>query len=333
MRYISLYFFGFLIFSLSVSVVSCSGSPRSSAFVPPLLSDTGASTSLFSVTESLLADVDSCYEVDGEMHGGVVEEALADIPGTIKWCIVRYIAINSLAISNEMWFLTAEPVVFIPMVLTWFTQWRHCEVSSRSISFSNKSICLTYTVASSLVCTSPLAVIGLLDVLMVSNLAEIRSSEWTDGNFCLEDFSPSTHVDLVLRLARKVWRQCVLVSARDLGFRCGNCNGLLANTDLFFLPLVTDTFSSFNAWQSLSTLYHCSWFNFPMPGVKVSKSKFLIYTPINHGFQLLTVRSWYLLMNLHVVQLQYGFELIRLTYPQFAQTFQDVIGWKFWHGQ
>ena len=32
----------------------------------------------------------------------------------------------------------------------------------------------------------------------------------------------------------------------------------------FFFPLVTDTFSSFNAGQSLPTLYHCSWLNFPM---------------------------------------------------------------------
>ena len=40
-----------------------------------------------------------------------------------------------------------------------------------------KSNSLTYTVASSLVCTSPLAVntvVGLLDVLMVSNSAEQR---------------------------------------------------------------------------------------------------------------------------------------------------------------
>ena len=52
------------------------------------------------------------------------------------------------------------------------------EFSSRSITLTNKSNCLTYTVASSLVCTSPLAVItvvGLLDVLMVSNSAELRS--------------------------------------------------------------------------------------------------------------------------------------------------------------
>ena len=31
-------------------------------------------------------------------------------------------------------------------------------------------------------------------------------------------------------------------------------------------------------------------------------------------------------MYFHAVQFQYGFELIRLTYSQFVQTFQDIIG-------
>ena len=61
-------------------------------------------------------------------------------------------------------------------------------------------------------------------------------------------------------LAQKVWRQCVF--AHDLGYREGNCNGLLANTGLFF-PLVTDTFSSFNTDDSVSTIYHGSCFNSP----------------------------------------------------------------------
>ena len=36
--------------------------------------------------------------------------------------MVGYIAINSLAISDEMWFLTAGPVVCIPMILTEFSR-------------------------------------------------------------------------------------------------------------------------------------------------------------------------------------------------------------------
>ena len=57
-------------------------SPRSSSFVPPLLSDTGVSTPLFSDTESLLTDVDSCDEDGDEVDEGLEEEEFADIPGT-----------------------------------------------------------------------------------------------------------------------------------------------------------------------------------------------------------------------------------------------------------
>ena len=52
------------------------------------------------------------------------------------------------------------------------------EVFRRSMTLTNKSNSLTYTVASSLVCTSPLAVItvvGFLDIFMVFNSAELRS--------------------------------------------------------------------------------------------------------------------------------------------------------------
>ena len=59
---------------------SCNGSSRSSSFVPPHLSDTGVSTPLFSDTESLLADVDSCDEDGDEADESVAEEELADIP-------------------------------------------------------------------------------------------------------------------------------------------------------------------------------------------------------------------------------------------------------------
>ena len=68
-----------------------------------------------------------------------------------------------------------------------------------------------------------------------------------------------------------------------------------------FFPLVTETFSSFNASDSLS-------FTSPMPGVNVSQAEFLIYAPLHHGFQLLIVGNRCLLMNLDVVQFQYLFK-------------------------
>ena len=58
-----------------------------------------------------------------------------------------------------------------------FASERTACVSSRSFTVTNKSNSLTYTVASSLVCTSPVAVItvvGFSDILVVSNSAEFR---------------------------------------------------------------------------------------------------------------------------------------------------------------
>ena len=61
----------------------------------------------------LTSITESCDEDDDEVGESVVEEELTDKP----WYIVGYIAINSLAISDEMWFLTAGPVVGIPIDL------------------------------------------------------------------------------------------------------------------------------------------------------------------------------------------------------------------------
>ena len=77
----------------------------------------------------------------------------------------------------------------------------------------------------------------------------------------------------------------------------------------FFFPLVTSTFSTFNATHSLSIPDHCSRFNSPVPGVEVSQSTFQICTPLHYCFQFLKIGHRYLLMNLHVVQFQCRFEL------------------------
>ena len=67
-----------LLFLFSVSVNSCSGSPRSPSLVFPLLSGTG-----FSVYR-LTSSTESCDEDDGEVGESVVEEELADKPGKIN---------------------------------------------------------------------------------------------------------------------------------------------------------------------------------------------------------------------------------------------------------
>ena len=63
-------------FLFSVFVDSCNGSPRSSSLVLPLLSGTGFSVYL------MTSNAESCDEDDGEVGEGVVEEELADKPGT-----------------------------------------------------------------------------------------------------------------------------------------------------------------------------------------------------------------------------------------------------------
>ena len=61
--------------------------------------------------------------------------------------------------------------------------------------------------------------------------------EWIHGYFCLGCFSSSTHFDLVRRVARAVWRHCVLVFGHDRYSHTGNCIGLLSNTVLFSFHL------------------------------------------------------------------------------------------------
>ena len=86
----------------------------------PLLSGAGFSVYI------LTSKTESCDEDDGDVGEGVVEEELADKPGTTKWYIVRKIAINFPALFGEMWFLTAGPVACIPMILTDLLQGKNC---------------------------------------------------------------------------------------------------------------------------------------------------------------------------------------------------------------
>ena len=63
------------LFLCSISVDSCSGSPRSSSLVLPLLSHAGFSVYL------LTSNAQFCDEDDGEVGEGAVKEELADKPG------------------------------------------------------------------------------------------------------------------------------------------------------------------------------------------------------------------------------------------------------------
>ena len=97
--------------------------------------------------------------------------------------------------------------------------------------------------------------------------------DWHHGYFCLGYFFSSTHFNLVTLMSLKALRQCVLVFVYDVGYRAGNCNGLLANTDLF-LSIVNRYLFLLNAGHSLLIIDHCSCFKSPVSGesfgIKVS---------------------------------------------------------------
>ena len=123
---------------------SCNGSPRSSSLVLPLLSVAGFSVYL------LTSNTESCDEDDGEVGVGVVEEELADNPGTTNGTQLDILQSILLPFSDLMWFLTDGPVACIPMILAEFPERKNCGCRT----LTNKSNCLTYTVAASLVCTA-----------------------------------------------------------------------------------------------------------------------------------------------------------------------------------
>ena len=102
----------------------------------------------------------------------------------------------------------------------------------------------------------------------------------------------------------------------------------------FFFPLVTGTFSSFNANDSLFDPWPRLLFQFSRAwrqSFSIWVSDLCFFPP--SFFQFLTIGHRYLQMNLHVVQFQYSFELRGLTYSQFVQTFPDIIRWDLRHTQ
>ena len=77
-----------------------------------------------------------------------------------------------------MWFLTVDPLILVSVFIAKPSYDKTAGVSSRTFIVKNISNSLTYTVTSSCVCTSPLAVttvVGLLDVVTVSHSAEFKS--------------------------------------------------------------------------------------------------------------------------------------------------------------
>ena len=91
----------------------------------------------------------------------------------------------------------------------------------------------------------------------------------------------------------------------------------------FPLPTISQT-SLFTLFYPL-ILYHGACFKSSISGFKVLLSQNLLDTSFYHRLQSVIIRSYFLLMNLQVVQFQYGLEFLRLSYSKFVQAFQDVI--------
>ena len=123
----------------------------------------------------------------------------------------------------------------------------HCKINTREDANIHKAIACKY----------------------LSNNIYLVVEEWHHGYFSLGYSSSSTHFDLVSLMGgiRVGFLLCAIVTLIPE-------NALVCfRTVAFFFPLVTSTFSSFNATHSLSILDHCSWFNSLVPRVKVSQSE------------------------------------------------------------
>ena len=89
--------------------------------------------------------------------------------------------------------------------------------------------------------------------------------------------------------------------------------------------------------NSLSTLFcplildHGVLLKISTSGLKILIPFILLDTSFHHCLQSVIIRSSFLLMNLHIVQFQYGLEFLRLSYSWCVQSFQDIIRWDFRH--
>ena len=116
-----MHFFASLILCLfSVSVGLCIGVLRSSSLVLPLLSGTGFSAyRLTSNTESRDENVEEVGEC-------VIDEELADKPGTTNGTLFEILQSILLPFLMRCGFLTTDPVVCFPMIFAELPKWKHC---------------------------------------------------------------------------------------------------------------------------------------------------------------------------------------------------------------
>ncbi len=74
----------------------------------------------------LTSNGESCDEDDGEVSEGVVEEELVEKPGTTNGAQLDMLQSILFSLFGDMWFLTADPVVGIPMILAELPERKNC---------------------------------------------------------------------------------------------------------------------------------------------------------------------------------------------------------------
>ena len=78
-------------------------------------------------------------------------------------------------------------------------------------------------------------------------------------------------------------------------------------------PLPTISKNSLSTLVCPVILDHGACFKISISGAQIRHSQILLDTSFHHGFQSVIVRSYFLLMNLQVIQFQYGLEFFRLS--------------------
>ena len=125
----------------------------------------------------LTSNTESCDEDDDEVGEGVVEE-LVDKPRTTSGTWFDVVPSIILPFLVRCGLLAAGPVVSIPMILTELPERKNCgsffkkQNRHEYVQFFDENRCFLSCLH---LAVAVITVVGLLDVLMVSKSAELRS--------------------------------------------------------------------------------------------------------------------------------------------------------------
>ena len=165
-----------------------------------------------------------------------------------------------------------------------------------------------------------------------SNNIHTVVEEWTHGCCCLGCFFLDTLLPRERAGSEGVAAVCSVFFAHDLGYRGGDCNGLLANTDVVlstsnrYLFLLQRHSFPFDSLSLLLFQFFHAWRQSFENEVSDLFSSLPRFSTLDSWKPISSDESPCRTIPIHF------FELILLTYPQSVQTFQVFfIGWKFWH--